>query len=217
MVSLGAGAGQAAALGTLRVSRGWRQRWPGDHGQHAEPRQHRGVMFREGEGGGSPGRRLSPAPPGGRWEVARGPSRRVLLPLPSGTVLWRDGALCSRGRPWCGVRGSCWNPLAEVGGTGSRRGPGALPEERVTLGTGGNRNGMLCHCRAGGHAPRSTRNVPGAVGLWSKAGCVVAPGLSLGDGVGGGVPGSRGVTGRCRCHGVWVRFVWRVHQLQALT
>lgn len=86
----------------------------------------------------------------------------------------------------------------------------------MTLGTGGNRNGMPCHCGTGGHATGSTRNVPGAVGLGSKAGRAAALGLSLGDGVGKGVPGCHGVTGRCRCHGVWARFVRRVRQLRAL-
>lgn len=60
----------------------------------------------------------------------------------------------------------------------------------MTLAMGENRNGMPCHCRAEGHAPGSTGNVLGAVGLRSKGGCAAALGLSLGDDVGEGESGS---------------------------
>lgn len=67
--------------------------------------------------------------------------------------------------------------------------------------------GYLVPVKQGGHVPRSTRNVPearGGPGLEPQRWCWR-----------GGVWLPR-VTGRCRCPGVQVRSVWRVHQLQAL-
>lgn len=70
--------------------------------------------------------------------------------------------------------------------------------------------GYLVTVKQGGHTPRSTRNVPGARGPCG------GPGLEPRRWCWRGGIWLPRVTGRCRCHGVQVRSVWRVHQLQTL-
>lgn len=70
--------------------------------------------------------------------------------------------------------------------------------------------GYLVTVKQGGHVPRSTRNVPGTRGPCGSPG--IEPQRWCWR---GGVWLPR-VTGRCRCHGVQVRSVWRVHQFQAV-
>lgn len=70
--------------------------------------------------------------------------------------------------------------------------------------------GYLVTVKQGGHVPRSTRNVPGARGPCG------GPGLEPQRWCWRGGVWLPRVTARCRCHGVQVRSVWRMHQLQAL-
>lgn len=117
----GAGSCAGDVLGESRMAAA--VAWKPQPWWHVGPQQNGAVMFGEGEGGGSPARRLSLTPPGRRWEVAPGLSRRVLLPPPLGTALWRNGALVFLRVTlvWCAR-----DTLAEVGGAGSRQGPGVL-------------------------------------------------------------------------------------------
>lgn len=85
---------------------------------------------------------------------------------PGGMVPW-----CSHGQPW-----ELLDLPAGVGGRGGRRGPGALREERVTLGMGGNRNRMVS-LRSGRSRTRERQECPRSCRAGERGGACGGPSL----------------------------------------